>query len=265
MNRTALFISKNLANISTNISTANTVEIVKTSSIIDNPNLQMIYYIIIGIVFTLSILAILKYRKKKPVEQTHNQFVEQVVKQWKEEEKNYSAKEMYKVYNISKMKNWLDFKTMKYKLTSALHPLSSVMINMQLSNGTIYQFIAEVKNGGFSFDKGFYLIDDNIKQWNVSSKIFMFSYHEELCFPIKTSINIAEVKKSLFQSNEVELETAVNPVSLDAFMRSSVIEKLLKGDAIEDGLRFIKTMSIIILIICCVILLLCFKSAKLLG
>jgi hypothetical protein len=185
------------------------------------------------------------FHKKKVIPQSENAFVEKLIKEWRKDGTNYNAKKLYKVYNISKLKNWLDFKTMRYKLTNSLHPLSTCMVNMQLTNGTFFQFVTLIKDGGFKFDKGFYLIDDLQKYYISSSKMWAFDYHEELCFPIRRTINVTDIKKDLYESNEVELETAVNPVSLQKFMESTVIQKLLAGAELEDAMRMMKMIGII--------------------
>lgn len=244
-----------------------TVQVAKSSTSFIFPAIPpYVSYIVAGICGLLLIFILFKlFYKKKPIVQAENVFVEKLVKQWKDEGKNYNAQKMLKVYNISKLKNWLDFKTMRYKLMNSLHPLSTCMVNMQLTNGTFFQFVTTIKDGGFKFDKGFYLIDDNMKQWNASSGMFMFSFHEELCFPIKTQINITDVKNSLYESHEVELETAVNPVSLQKFMESTVIQKLLAGAELEDAMRLMKTLAIITLVIVSICLLLLLKIGGLFG
>jgi hypothetical protein len=236
-----------------------------------NPLRSFVWYAAYSYVITtvaglgLVFIAYKMFHKKKVIDQSENAFVEKLIKAWREDGTNYNTKKLYKVYNISKLKNWLDFKTMKYKLSSSLHPLSTCMVNMQLTNGTFFQFVTRINDGGFKFDKGFYLIDDLQKYYISSSKMWAFDYHEELCFPIRRTINVTDIKKDLYESNEVELETAVNPVSLQKFMESTVIQKLLAGAELEDAMRMMKMLSIITLVVVSISLLILLKIAGLFG
>jgi hypothetical protein len=252
------------ANISVNVTPTNMSNLPSTTEMIKlSPELT---YILIGILAIIVILVLIKiFYKPKPIPQTENAFVEKLVKHWREEGKNYNSKALYKVYVISKMKGWMDFKTLGYKLTSTLHPLSALMVNMQMENGTFYQFVTKIQDGGFKFDKGFYIFDDLQKYYSSSSNMWCCDYHESLCFPIKRTINIDEIKKNLYESHEVELETSMNPVSLQKWQESTIIQKLLAGAELEDALRLMKTLIIITLVIVTVTLLVCAKIAGFFG
>jgi len=203
------------------------------------------------------------WKKKDPIQL--NPKIEGIVKKYRETNSNYSAKEMIKIYNIAVPKNKLDIRGWKYKLINKYKPLSSFLINMQLTNGKLLQFVTTTKDFGFPFDKGFYIIDDKLKYYNESAQMYALDYHEELCFPIDRRINVGEIKSALIESDAIELETAVNPITLQKFMQSTVIQKLLAGAEMEDSLRFIKMMVIISLIIGAVTLLLCLNLSGIIG
>jgi len=195
------------------------------------------------------------WNKKAPIDTQIEDNLEDVIKKYKEKQKNYNAKTLYKLYSVAKRKHLLDFKAWKYGITQQFNPMSSVLIHMQLTNGQHAQFITKITNNGFVFDKGFYIVDDNLKYYDVSAKLWCFDYHEELVFPIKRTIHIKELTKTIIHSNDIELDTAINPVSLQKFMESTVIQKLLSGAEMEDALRFLKTMVILTVIMSAVILL----------
>lgn len=178
---------------------------------------------------------------------------------------NASPKETFRQYNILKKKGLFDFKTWKYKLINKYHPLSTVKVNMQLSNGEVMPFVVKIKDGGFIFDGGFYIIDDNYKYFDNNSGLWCFDYHEELCFPIDKRVNIKDLKDEIYGSDDVELETAVNPTSLNKFMESTVIQKLLSGAEMEDSLRKIKVMMMLVLVIVGVTLLIVINMSGILG
>ncbi|NCC70454.1 hypothetical protein EOM09_02635 [bacterium] len=197
------------------------------------------------------------FRKKKiKIEPEENKEIINIVEKYRDKDSNFNAKEMLKLYNVAKPKNKTDIKGWKYRLIDKYKPLSSLLINMQLTNGKVIQFVTTIQDFGFVFDKGYYIVDDKLKYFNVSSNMYALDYHEELCFPIQRNINISEIKEKLIDSDLIELKTAINPISLNKFMESTVIQKLLAGAEMEDSLRFIKVMVIITGIIGVVTLLL---------
>lgn len=191
--------------------------------------------------------------------------IERLMKLRSDKGVNDSPKETFRQYNILKKKGLFDFKTWKYKLINKYHPLSTIKVNMQLTNGEVMPFVVKVKDGGFVFDNGFYLVDENYKYYDNNSGLWTFDYHEELCFPIDKRVNIKDLKDEIYGSKDVELETAVNPVSLNKFMESTVIQKLLAGAEMEDSLRKMKVMVMISLVIGGVSMLLLLNMSGILG
>lgn len=188
-----------------------------------------------------------------------------LIRKRQEKDANADPKEVIKQYSILKKKGFLDVQTWKYKLRNKYHPLSTVKVNMQLTNGEVMPFVVNVKEGGFVFDNGFYIIDERCKYFDNNAKMWCFDYHEELTFPIDKRINITDTKNQLYGSDDVELETAINPKSLQKFMESTVIQKLLAGAEMEDSLRKIKVMIILILIGVAISLLLNLNMSGLLS
>lgn len=178
-----------------------------------------------------------------------NAKLQNIIKTYKKDKVQFKAKEMLKLYNQCKPKNMFDIKGHRNKLISKYKKTSAFLINMQLTNGNVMQFIVKITDGGFKFDKGFYIVDDEQKYYMTTSNMFALDYHEDLCFPIKRTIDINTIKDELTSSDDVELKTAINPVSLQYFMESSVIQKLLAGAELDSALKFIKIMVILIGII----------------
>jgi len=178
---------------------------------------------------------------------------------------NFNPKAVLKAYKINKKKSFLDVKGFKYKLMSKYHPLATIKVNMELSNGEVMPFVVKINNGGFVFDGGWYIIDEQYKFYDNNAKLWCFSYHEELSFPVNKKIVLSDLKKVIYEDDEVELETAINPKSLQKFMESTVIQKLLAGAEMEDSMRKMKMYMIITMIITGVTLLLTVNSSGLLG
>lgn len=202
--------------------------------------------------------------QKKEVPILENPEIEEIVKKYKDGA-NYKAKDMYTIYNQAKPKNMLDFKAWKYKLQNKIFPVQMMLINMQLETGHFMQFQAKIKDFGFVFAGGFYIIDQEIAYYNSSAKMWALDYHESLCFPVKRTINVKELKDSLIKSGQVELESTMNPISLQKFMESTVIQKLLAGAELDATLGFLKILGIVNGILTLVVLFLSLKNAGFLG
>jgi len=188
-----------------------------------------------------------------------------IIKNHSEKGDNANPKESFKKYNILKKKHLLDIQTWKYKLRNKHHPLSTIKVNMELSNGEVMPFVTTIKDGGFIFDKGFYIVDENAKYFDNNARMWTFDYHEELCFPIKKKINLHKVKEKIYDGDDVELETAINPKSLQKFMESTVIQKLLSGAEMEDSLAKIKMFCLVTLVVTGATLLLVINMSGILG
>ena len=204
-------------------------------------------------------------KKEKIVEEKEKFSFRNILKGHINNDKNFCPKEVFKAYKINKNKKLLDIKGWKYRLMSKYHPLSTIKVNMELSNGECMPFVIKLTNGGFVFDGGWYIIDEKYKYYDNNANLWCFDYHEELCFPVNKKINLGEIKKKIYEDEEVELETAINPKSLQKFMESTVIQKLLAGAEMEDSMRKMKMYMIVTMIITGVTLLLTINASGLLG
>ena len=191
--------------------------------------------------------------------------MQKIIKGHVNQEQNFDPKEVWKQYKINKGNIFKNFTGLKYKWISKHHPLSAIKVNMELSNGEMMPFVTKLKEGGFLFDNGWYIIDEKYKYYDNNANLWCFDYHEELCFPVGKRINIGKMKKNIYESDAVELETAINPKSLQKFMESTVIQKLLAGAEMEDSMKKMKMYMIIVLVITAVSLLLQINSSGLLG
>jgi len=203
-------------------------------------------------------------KKEKVVEKEKFSF-KNILKGHINNDKNFNPKEVFVAYKINKNKKLTDIKGWKYRLMSKYHPLSTIKVNMELSNGECMPFVIKLTNGGFVFDGGWYIIDEKYKYYDNNANLWCFDYHEELCFPVNKKINLGEIKKKIYEDTEVELETAINPKSLQKFMESTVIQKLLAGAELEDAMGKMKMYMIVTMVITGVTLLLTINASGLLG
>lgn len=202
-------------------------------------------------------------KPKKYIEKTHSLNYTDILLGRTNKDQNFDPKGVLQHYIINK-KKITSIKGMKYRLMSKYHPLSTVKVNMELSNGEVMPFCIRLHNGGFVFDGGWYIIDEKCKYYDNNAKLWCFDFHEELCFPVDKKINLAKIKKAIYEDNDIELETAINPKSLQKFMESTVIQKLLAGAEMEDSMRKMKIYMIITLVVTGVTLLLTINASGLL-
>jgi hypothetical protein len=131
----------------------------------------------------------------------------------------------------------------------------AILVNMELSNGHHTHFIAYVTNNSFEWEKKTYIIDDTLKYYDLSSKMWCLDYHEDLTIPVKRKIDVNQIKKIVSVTGITDVDTAINPSSLKLFMESDIIQKILKGEDIEKMFGLMKTLLIIVLIVTVISLL----------
>lgn len=158
--------------------------------------------------------------------------------------------------NLVKKKSMLDFKGIKREKLDAKNPGKSIMVNMQLRNGTHTHFLVILEWIYFDFQEGRYLIDDTYKYYDVDSKIYFLDYHQDCCLPIQRNLDINELHKAVREkTKDITTEVRINPKSLKIFMTSDIIQKVMKGGDLEEFFNMIK-LRITILIIMVALLIL---------
>ncbi len=135
--------------------------------------------------------------------------------------------------------NWLNRK----------RPQNILLINMELNNGFHTLFLAYIKEGMFRYKKGKYVIDETKNYYIADLKIYAADYHESFTQPIERKLPVADMKKQLEQVNASEIEYATNPATLQRVLLSKVAEGVMKGQALDDWLRQVRLIVIIILLV----------------
>jgi len=157
--------------------------------------------------------------------------------------------------------------TPKFSITERLKvrfkPKTSYVINMELNNGMHVTFVTTTKKQSFRYLKKDYIIDDDLKYYNVSFKNYALNYHQSLALPVKQKIPLNTIKKTLSSVN-TEVETAVNPSTLKSFIESEVIEKVMRGQEIDAFFKRIMVLLIITMIAGLITLFLFVKSSGML-
>lgn len=157
--------------------------------------------------------------------------------------KEYEA--TFKEYNTVKKGSIFDIQRWYrlFKLKTA--KTTAIYVNMELRNGMHIQFVAYISHPYFIWKKGLYIIDDELKYWNSTVGMFAIDYHQDLSLPIKKKVNVNEIKHTVESVGGFEVETALNPHSLKQWLESDVVQKIIKGQELDQFMRRLMTISII--------------------
>jgi len=162
--------------------------------------------------------------------------------------------------NLLRHKNLLDFTGWTKELKDKFNSGKTFLINMQLRNGTHTNLLVVLENKYFEYEDGRYIIDDDYKYYNSSSKIYCLDYHQDCCIPLKRNFNMRDIEEALSSNTDIDTETSINPKSLKIFMESDIIQKVISGEEAEKHIKFIKFMLIMIAIGVAIILVITLRS-----
>ena len=190
--------------------------------------------------------------------------IAQAIKEWKQQQKQANPKDL-KEMNITRMRTWSDITRLKYKLLDTFKPTQTILINMELDNGFHIQMVVPVRNGHFEYMGGIYIIDHNLKYYNMSSKLWSLDYHQSLSFPVKRKINVNQLTDTIKEMDEIDVDEAINPKSLKGWLKSSVVQKVMEGAEMADVFKFLKTMAVLTAIGVAIILVIIVQQSGMLA
>ncbi len=131
------------------------------------------------------------------------------------------------------------------KFKDKFFPAKTMLMHMELRNGFHTDMLIFASKQAFLYKKSLYIIDDELKYFNVSSKIWCLDYHQDCSLPIKRKIPVDTIKETVELSGISEVELALNPSVLGRFQKSEVIEGVMKGKQISDVLKKLLFITII--------------------
>lgn len=201
------------------------------------------YWIIGILVFIIISLIVIKKRLNKPKPQ--KLFVE-----------GKKEIEILMPYSYMEQKKPLSLKTLREKWI--IRTGTPIGINMELVNGDIIEFIADAGKPDYKYRGKTYIIDENLKYFKSTSRMYFLDYHENFTMPIRRKIPLKEIQKGMTSQkySEENIFYATNPKTLENFLTSSTIEKILSGAKLDEWLRQIRLMIIIVLFVVVIHLLL---------
>jgi hypothetical protein len=198
-----------------------------------------------------------------------NKFLGEIEKEQIEKTEK-ARKEFFKPkpFCIYEPKTWYDVKKHLNKLEVDQSESKIMLIQMELINGKYDEFTIQAQHDSFVWENKRYIIDDDFKFYNIPAKMFCLRYHEKVCLPVDTRIEVnsllektqetaeetynkllesddENIKKVIKSIPKPDLIQAFNPNILEKFIISHVIEKVIKGQEMEDIFSFIKIMLIV--------------------
>lgn len=147
------------------------------------------------------------------------------------------------------------------KVKDKLWPERTFLIRMELRTGDHTEFKKTCKESNFEYLGGTYLIDESLKYYVISSKCYALDYHQDCCLPIRRRIDVKKIKETINMSGSLECGASTNPSTLDQFVESKIAEGVMKAQAVDEFLKGIKIMIIVVLITCIIHFLLFIKAS----
>lgn len=158
-------------------------------------------------------------------------------------------------------KSIFDINYWRNLLLKMFHRDKIVLVNIELFNGFFRSMLVKEKDNGFKYKNKQFIFDNELKYYNIDAKLYCYDYHENFALPVKRNIPITKVKKILDASGVSEVEYASNPSTLEQFVVSKIAEGIMKGQQLDEWMKQIRVLLIVV-VIAVVIHLLLFVQAS---
>lgn len=117
-----------------------------------------------------------------------------------------------------------------------------ILINIYRRNGTFDQFFIYPTNETFTKDKRTYIIDEECLIYNNTTRVWSLTYHEDSALPIKLNIDVKGIKE--FTKNIApQISSSVNPETLNIYMKSSFVQKIMRGEELDKVFKMLKLIG----------------------
>jgi len=123
---------------------------------------------------------------------------------------------------------------------------SKFLIHMHHENGSVDTFVMKCRER-FFWKKGVYVVDESQKRWNASSKLYELHYHIGCSIPFALVFDPVNAKQHIKNIESVDL--AINPETLEIYIHSQFIQKIMQGADMEKLFGFLKIAAVINIII----------------
>lgn len=136
---------------------------------------------------------------------------------------------------------------------------SVLIVIMHHRNGTRSTRVFFLEDTGvFIYKKFAYIVDDTAKKFDVTYHEYVIEYFEGISLPIKLILDYEKLEQQAIETEAhfnnddefvgsvgLDVVSALNPHSLYTWIKSSVIQKVLKGELIDEMLKKVMFFLII--------------------
>ena len=152
-----------------------------------------------------------KQKKEQQKEQKNKELI--IIKEQKKEEKIKSLSYLHQpeyvkdhwilkpingwvlFVNPHRIIQWWNYRTYR------LNPHKRICVHMELNNGHHRTFVLVEDFEGFKYRDKKYLFDVKSKYWDIDMNMFCYTFHEDLCLPIKIEIPTDLIKTTLEEAD----------------------------------------------------------------
>lgn len=119
----------------------------------------------------------------------------------------------------------------------------SLIIAVFLLNNGKYDMVTILDDEGrFTYKKQTYIIDISYMREDVHSGLNMLFFYEGLSIPLKISINMDEIYSTIEESEHSQIITALNPSTLQSFIKSEVIKQLISSGDLTAEVKSLRML-----------------------
>lgn len=144
-------------------------------------------------------------------------------------------------------KNKTFSRSLKARFLDKFFPSKTFLVEMNHANGTKSHMIIKGQTHKFSYKDCSYVIDEAVKTYCNTSKIYMLQYHEGFVMPFSTRIESQELKKGI-PTDCADIVTSYNPVVLKEVLKFEYAKGVIQGAEVHDFIRKSFIMLIITLV-----------------
>lgn len=123
----------------------------------------------------------------------------------------------------------------------------SIVIAVFLLNNGKYDMVTIVdENGYFKYKNKTYVIDVSFMREDVNTGLNMLFYYEGVSIPLFLEVDTKKIVNAV-GSTHADVVSALNPASLQSFIKSEVIKQLIEGGDITQEIKNLKLLIFIVL------------------
>ena len=119
------------------------------------------------------------------------------------------------------------------KFKDRFFPTKTILIEVKHYNGTISNFTIKTDKHKFTYNDCVYIIDEDMKTFCNTSKMYLLRFHEGFALPYKVSVNASEFKKNL-PDDYLEISTSYNPWLLKDVLKFEYAKGVIQGGQLPE-------------------------------